>query len=227
MQAAISTSPAFVQPRQTVSAVSRASVALGLTFWAAALLSLTLLSLNYEFTHAPDTQAPQTWPRDSELVQRSGPTLLLFLHPCCPCSRATLGELAQVLTHLPPSGRAYCLVTPLRADKDSSHTSLVELARKLPRLKVVMDSQGAESCRFGAQASGCVLLYDGAGQLQFTGGVTPARGHAGANLGSSALIALLAGQPSAITQTPVFGCQLPRLQPATCTLQLPTDASDR
>jgi hypothetical protein len=223
-----STSQALVPPRPAASAVGRgAFVALTIALWAAALLAILTLSLNYEFTPAPATSAPPEWPRESSLVRGSGPTLLVFLHPCCPCSRATLNELEQVLTHLPPSGSAYCLVSPLRVDKNFAHKPLVEMARQMTRLQVVIDSQGAESSRFGAQVSGRILLYDAAGQLQFTGGVTPSRGHSGANLGTQSLVALLTGQRAKTSATPVFGCPLPVVTPSHESHTLPTDASDR
>jgi hypothetical protein len=52
------------------------------------------------------------------------------------------------------------------------------------------------------------LLYDTAGRLLFSGGITAARGHSGDNAGREAIVALLAGAPTDRTQTPVFGCKL-------------------
>jgi hypothetical protein len=198
-----------------------AFVALLVVLWAAVLLWISALNLNYEFTPSPGTAAPQQWPRESHLARGGGPTLLVFLHPCCPCSRATLSELERVLQYLPASGRAYCLVSPIGVDKDFPHTSLVESARKMPRLEVVIDEQCAESSRFGAQVSGGVVLYDGAGELRFTGGVTPGRGHLGDNLGTPALVALLSGQRTTTTTTPVFGCPLPLSEASRKRLQVP------
>src|SRR6478672_6772348 len=42
----------------------------------------------------------QAWPAESH-VQRAHarPTMLVFVHPHCPCSRATVAELATVMAH--------------------------------------------------------------------------------------------------------------------------------
>jgi hypothetical protein len=53
-----------------------------------------------------------------------------------------------------------------------------------------------------------VILYDAAGRLRFSGGITAARGHAGDNLGRSAIVELLEGDSPTATATPVFGCSL-------------------
>jgi hypothetical protein len=73
---------------------------------------------------------------------------------------------------------------------------------------VLDDVDGTEARRFGALTSGQVVVYDADGRLRFSGGITPARGHAGDNAGRSAIIALLEGASSASVETPVFGCSL-------------------
>jgi hypothetical protein len=73
----------------------------------------------------------------------------------------------------------------------------------------VRDDQGAQSARFGAATSGQTFLYDARGNLQFSGGITAARAHAGDNAGRSSLVAMLnaSGAPVA-SRTSVFGCPL-------------------
>jgi len=66
-----------------------------------------------------------------------------------------------------------------------------------------------------------VLLYDAAGALRFSGGITAARGHEGDSMGAAAILSLLSAASPAVTaalapearQTalraaPVFGCPL-------------------
>ena len=53
-----------------------------------------------------DPEAPARWPEASALVRNAdGPTLVLFAHPKCPCTDASLAELARpifkVAAHLP------------------------------------------------------------------------------------------------------------------------------
>src|SRR2546421_7651309 len=51
--------------------------------------------LDFELTPAPLTAPRTIWPAQSTLIRDARrPTLLMFLHPHCPCSRASLAELS-------------------------------------------------------------------------------------------------------------------------------------
>ena len=52
------------------------------------------------------------------------------------------------------------------------------------------------------------IPYDHRGMLQFSGGITSARGHAGDNAGRTALVALLNRLETSHPRTNVFGCPL-------------------
>jgi len=99
-------------------------------------------------------------------------------------------------------------VTPPGASGGWEATDLWRGAAAIPGVTVVDDLDGVEARRFGALTSGQVLLYDAGGQLRFSGGITPARGHAGDNAGRSAIVALVESASSAPVETPVFGCSL-------------------
>lgn len=81
-------------------------------------------------------------------------------------------------------------------------------ATDIPGVSLTTDNQGVEARRFGSGTSGQVALYSAAGQLLFSGGITGSRGHFGDNDGRTAILALLATGKTAITETPVFGCEL-------------------
>jgi hypothetical protein len=84
-------------------------------------------------------------------------------------------------------------------------------AAEIPGVEVIRDPRGALAARFGATVSGHTVVYDAAGHLVFQGGITPARGHEGDNVGRSAIVAMLGtrGAPRAsTTRTPTFGCEL-------------------
>ncbi len=87
----------------------------------------------------------------------------------------------------------------------------------IPRKSCSWSSEdGDEARRFGAATSGHVMLYDAAGRLHFSGGITPARGHEGDSLGRDAVIDLIEAYRSAGRRcSPVFGCPLatPRTAP--------------
>lgn len=108
----------------------------------------------------------------------------MALHPQCPCSKASLAELNDVLeSQLGPVTVHY-----LRAGKPADASELK---------------------RFGVQVSGEVLVYDSDGVLQFHGGITGARGHVGPNAGSREVQRALGRlHHEGIKETPVFGCSL-------------------
>jgi hypothetical protein len=133
--------------------------------------------------------------------------LVVALHPQCPCSRATVAELARLLAHAPEPPDVHVLfVAPADVEDAWVRAGLWQAVADLPGLHVVRDD-GTEARRFGARVSGQVLVYDGAGQLRFNGGITGARGHEGDNAGRAGIEALLAGRPHAAS-TFVFGCLL-------------------
>ena len=139
--------------------------------------------------------APPEWPTASRLQRAVGqPTLLLFAHPECPCTRASLAELARLLVRC-PGLRASVVLRP-------------GPAISLPRgVTAVQDEGLAETARFGAFTSGQVLLYGTDGRLRFAGGITGSRGHEGDNDGADAVARAVTGG-SGLSGGPVFGCRL-------------------
>ncbi len=177
------------------------------TIWVVLLATVSWSSLNYQFTPGRSAEPPRLWPIQSQLARTNGPALVIFLHPYCPCSRATLHELAKLLTHYPTGGDAFCVLCYPDLN-GSSESDLAPLALTIPGLRVVAEELGSECALFGVRTSGTVLFYDAGGQLVFSGGITPSRGHQGANIGADSLLAAFNG--SALTpKTPVFGCTLP------------------
>lgn len=145
-----------------------------------------------------------------EVVTASRPRLLLFLHPKCPCSAATLSELAEILAeHRGALDVEVIFVRPAETAAGWEQTSLWTAAAQLPGVQVRSDDGGVLAKQFGAATSGHVVLYGAGGQLLFSGGITPARGVAGDNFGRRAVAAALKGQP-ADQSAPVFGCPLTR-----------------
>ncbi|MDB6092848.1 MAG: redB [Verrucomicrobia bacterium] len=155
--------------------------------------------------------APQTgsWPQGSALpFDPSHSNLVMFSHPRCPCTRASLAELEALLAQSGCEIRAtLCFLAP-DDDPDWKDTPLVRKARDIPGLRVVFDRNGTLAARFGARTSGQVLVFDRAGRNVFSGGITSARGHAGDNRGSAHLLAFVRGEKTAALSTPVYGCAL-------------------
>jgi hypothetical protein len=67
-------------------------------FWLAAICAGSYVLLGYQNKAGESNAAPPGWPTQSKLPRPTNlPTLLLFSHPRCPCTRATVGELALVM----------------------------------------------------------------------------------------------------------------------------------
>ncbi len=133
----------------------------------------------------------------------------MMLHPHCPCSRASIEELAQIMTRC--QGRLNChvfFVKPTQFPVGWERTDLWRQAAAIPGVTVSCDVAGIEARRFGAATSGQVLLYKPDGQLVFSGGITLARGHEGDNRGHEAVIRFLTEGVGELPCTPVFGCPL-------------------
>jgi hypothetical protein len=177
--------------------------------WIAVVGAGLVSLLRYSSTPGELNGAPARWPTESRIVpSHERPTLLMVIHPWCPCSRASLGELTQIMAREGSHTRAYVLYpTPAGDPEGWGSSELVESAREVPGVEVVHDPDSIESNRFHALTSGYTVLYDSQGNLQFAGGITGSRGHLGPNEGSASITALIEGEPASTT-TPVFGCPL-------------------
>jgi hypothetical protein len=165
----------------------------------------------FQYENAPGRVGtlPREW-SSTQIVQATDrPTLVMLAHPHCPCTRASLGELAQIMARLQGRVAAYVLlIKPKTAGRDWEDTDLRRSAEAIPGVRVLFDLDGAEARHFGAETSGHTLLFGANGSLLFSGGITASRGHAGDNVGESSLVALVNHQTPARTQTLVFGCSL-------------------
>jgi hypothetical protein len=183
--------------------------------WLAALAFGGKTLFRYETTPGSIGSVASSWPSVSIVPhQTDKPTLLMFAHPHCPCTRASVGELAQIMAHALGKVNAYVLfIKPPNAGPDWDDTDLRSSAAAIPGVTVVTDENGKEASRFGAETSGHTLVFDRNGTLVFTGGITASRGHAGTNAGESAVLAALNQQAVERPRTPVFGCSLTKRAP--------------
>jgi hypothetical protein len=146
----------------------------------------------------------------------------MAIHPHCPCSRASIGELAILMAHSGGRLAAFVdFVQPPGFNENWTKGELWSNAGSIPGVTRIIDS-GAEAKLLGAATSGQTLVYDPQGRLLFSGGITAARGHFGDNAGVSAIARLLdtpePGRPTRVvyrnkpaiyaSTTPVYGCPL-------------------
>ncbi|MEY2439021.1 MAG: hypothetical protein QOI34_406, partial [Verrucomicrobiota bacterium] len=158
--------------------------------WIVALSFSARSLLSYESAPGAVGKVPSTWPSRSKIqLSPNGDTLVMLAHPHCPCTRASIGELAQVIAHVQGKIKAYVLfLHPDDSPGDWDNTDLTRSAAQIPGVTLVADLNGVEARRFGAETSGQTLLFDSTGRLLFHGGITESRGHAGGNAGENAII---------------------------------------
>jgi hypothetical protein len=185
-------------------------VVIALTFWLGIVLGGTILLARYSNTPGNAGMAPVAWPADSQIpFDAKRPTLVMFVHPHCPCTRASLGELAVLLAQVQDRASVRVVVLkPVGTAANWEKTDLWHTASSIPGVTVYTDNAGIEARRFHSETSGETLLYDRSGALQFQGGITLSRGHAGDNPGRSALQDWLREGHANQVKTPVFGCSL-------------------
>jgi hypothetical protein len=151
-----------------------------------------------------------TWPSGTSTVFHAGRiNLVMFAHPNCPCTRASLGELGEIMVRSKGLISARVLFyQPTKRPADWGKDDLSGLARALPQVTVQDDIDGMEAARFGATTSGYTVVYDVYGKLQFRGGITRARGQVGASAGRQIILSLLNQTQVTEGEAPVFGCAL-------------------
>jgi hypothetical protein len=154
--------------------------------------------------------APPSWPAGEGVVRDANlPTLLVFAHPQCPCTRATIEELNRLLVKC--RGRVAVRVlflAPEDATEDWTRSALWKSVASIPGVSVEIDDDGKTARKFGVETSGHVVLYDARGELLFQGGITASRGHAGDNAGEDAILSKLLTGTGETDRTAVFGCSL-------------------
>jgi len=164
----------------------------------------------YASTPAPVANGAPHWPSTSGIrrdLQR--PELVLFVHPHCPCTRATLSELSRLMARLSNRLAAHLVFArPEGVEPGWEQGALLARAGEIPGLSLVLDDAKREAERFGAHTSGEAFLYNVRGELVFHGGITPARGHEGDSVGAAQIVALVDTGASDLRESAVFGCEL-------------------
>jgi hypothetical protein len=150
------------------------------------------------------------FPRNSAVqLVSDNPTLVLFAHPRCPCTEASLHELVGLLAETQNRVSVTVVFTiPDGVPAGWEQGDLWNRATNIPDISVIRDPGGQEAHRFDVQGSGHTLLYAPSGRLLFSGGITASRGHEGGNVGRSAIVSFILNGHAPVSHTPVFGCLL-------------------
>ena len=190
------------------AATPRPLVLTGLVVWAMANSGGFLWLLSASATPGATSVREPTWPRDSQIVpDPARANLVVLVHPRCPCSRASVVELSEIMARCEGLVTAHVLfLKPSSMPDGWEVTDLWHRAASIPGARVRTDAEGREARRFGALTSGQVVLYDRNGLLKFSGGITIARGHRGENAGHQAIVDWLTHGTAERSSEVVFGC---------------------
>jgi hypothetical protein len=199
------TGSAALIPKQRRMATAIAGLA-----WLGIVITGTIFMVAYSSTPGESGTPPTHWPEASSIrLDRQHPTLVMFLHPHCPCSRATVSELALLMANCDGRINAHVFfLQPAEMPADWHETDTWRETKRIPGVLVHQDDDGREARLFNAETSGDTALYDPHGNLLFHGGITIARGHSGDNPGRDAIQDLIFGKTTLQTNTPAFGCSL-------------------
>lgn len=186
-------------PRRWLTAAAAAG-------WAIAIAVACGVLLRYEFAPgpAPAAAANVVTGLDALALDAVCPTVVVAVHPQCPCTRATLASLAAVLGDQPGIA-AVRLVVCGRTTAGGAFGD--PTSNMLPGAVTLWDDTGALAASLGAVTSGTVIVLEPSGSVLFRGGITPSRGHEGDCQGRRLLVAAIQGR-RATAATPVFGCPL-------------------
>jgi hypothetical protein len=180
------------------------------SLWAISVGAGTFALTNYSVAAGEAAVAPVQWPPASSIKPNGQRfTLAMLVHPHCPCSRASLGELAKLMSRVGDHVEAHVFfIRPKNFEEEWERTDLWNSALQIPGVHAQVDPQGREAALLGAKTSGQVVLYSPEGTLKFSGGITPARSHMGDNQGATSIEAAVRNGAKSPTNSVVFGCEL-------------------
>lgn len=172
--------------------------------WLMFAIGLSTVMVIYRNIPTAAAAVASHWPEP--MVDDQGYELLFFAHPQCPCTLSSSAELERLamLIGRPVNMRAY-LFTPTSLKSDHSKGVIRTTLERIPGMQVETDPEGLAARRFGVTTSGHVLLYSPEGELRFSGGITPGRGHEGGTAAQQALLAAASGERPQ-RDWPTFGC---------------------
>jgi hypothetical protein len=131
------------------------------SLWAIAAVSGMCWLIKFQMTPGQAAAAVQAWPGSGVLeFAPDRPTLLMFVHPECSCSQASLGELQELLTACDNRVAVHLLFfKPTDQSENWSHSDLWNKANAIPGVQVQFDPGGRLAKLFGAKTSGQVMVY--------------------------------------------------------------------
>ena len=180
------------------------------TLWLFVCAFLTAQLIAFGARPGEKAQTAKSFPQTTKLkLTKDKFTVVAFLHPQCPCSKATIGELEEFMGNHGDDSTAYALfLKPVGCNEEFARSELFEQSSRIKGVQTIVDNDGLEAKIFGSKTSGQVMVYDPRGCLVFSGGITSSRGHYGDNDGLDAVCNIVQKKEKSIECSEVYGCPL-------------------
>lgn len=167
------------------------------------------VQVRYDSTPGTASTIKNSWPSNCKIVRSvKTKTLVMVLHPHCPCSRASLQQVASIMNSKNSPKCLLLFYTPSSFAKDWEKTDLWNQALEISGAELISDIDGIEAQKFGGITSGQTYIFDKAGILNFSGGITIARGHSGECANLAIAKNALEDKFAVSNVTPVYGCPI-------------------
>lgn len=136
-------------------------------------------------------------------------TLVVSVHPKCPCTQSTFYELERLVPKVDNNiDFVFYIFTTQESPESWFNDSSAHIQTRFPDSVIHKDIDAVSATRIGSMISGSTVLYNPDGYPVFWGGVTSGRGHSGDNLGSDSIIAIVNDREPPRTTTLVYGCEI-------------------
>jgi hypothetical protein len=151
----------------TLSRLRVVLIGMGVAAWGSAVAWQFHSAMSYEAT--PGERSVKSV--KAEAGQKS--RVVVVVHPECPCTKATLAQLREIVARQGASLDATVLVANEGEQAGSSENE--RIARSIPGVQVRLVGAGAPET-LGAKTSGEAFYFDQSGKLVYHGGLTEGRG---------------------------------------------------
>lgn len=190
-------------------------MSVALIAWLGVIVLGTILSATYENKPGDHGAAPTKVVSAGDVAQpktsKAKFHMIMFVHPKCPCTRASIAELRNLMEgNSDLKATVYCY-RPSSEKAGWEKSEIWKEAQKIDNVTLVVDVDGAKAGVYRIVTSGQVLLYDVNENLVFSGGITGARGHVGENVGESMIDEIVSNPDTPVAKSlsaPVFGCRI-------------------
>ncbi|MDA8792481.1 hypothetical protein N9N67_04500 [Bacteriovoracaceae bacterium] len=177
--------------------------------WSIGIISGLVITYEYSLGSGEKSQLKSSWPNESSLKFNPGKyNLVMFLHPECTCSKASLFHFKEILSEIKHDNLDSKIIftMPKEKEKEWINSALVKEVKEAGSIQLIFDQSSEEFKRFDAKTSGQAFLFSPSKDLLFNGGITDSRGHIGYNQGEDFIINTLNKRGLASKDVDVFGC---------------------